>query len=338
MTNELTIAEAAAEIVKLAGLNMPIMISSAPGIGKTSIVRQVAAEMGLPYFERRLAEMEGVDLRGGAYMDEKTEMLRWFRNAEWPTEKCVICFDEFNLAAEDTLSVALKLIRELQIGDFKLHPETIIVATANRMKDGAFVRQLSSAVRESFIQLEVRADAAQWLDWYGDQDDKNETVEKFIRANRELLHQFDGRVKTNQPSPRNWHKLGRVLTATKHAGIIAGIVGEDAANSFIAFLDTQVEMPTVLEVIGGYAEIPTAAVSVPVFFDSVAEFIIDDCGNSDKHREQAATILAGAPVNLMVKGIATILKNPNGRATVRGFDCLMDCMIDHADLIKQAAS
>lgn len=337
MTNELTIKEAAAEITKLAGLNMPIMISSAPGIGKTSIVRQVAAELGLPYFERRLAEMEGVDLRGGAYMDEKTEMLRWFRNAEWPTEKCVICFDEFNLAAEDTLSVALKLIRELQIGDFKLHPETIIVATANRMKDGAFVRQLSSAVRESFIQLEVRADAAQWLDWYGDQDDKNATVEKFIRANRELIHQFDGRVKTNQPSPRNWHKLGRVLTATKHNGIIAGIIGQDAADSFIAFMDTQVQMPTVMEVING-ADIPTAAVSVPVFYDSVAEFIIDEIGNSDADRETAAGYLAAAPINLIVKGIAKILKDPNGRATVRGFDALMDCMIDHADLIKQAAS
>ena len=274
--NAMTVSEVREEITKMIPLGLPIYIGGSPGLGKTSIARQVAEAEQLPYWEVRAAEFEPVDFRGGMFLDEETETARWFSSEIWPTEKCVLCFDELTQASDEMTSPLLKVIRERAIGKLRLHPETIIIATGNNVSDRAGCKRMSSALRESFIRLDVKADLNSFLKWYDVQNDRNDIVDQFIRQNPELLHQFDGKVDANQPSPRNWHKAGCVLSCTQNESVLAGIVGDDAAESLMAFARSHVSLPSVGDVIDGNAEAPEDFLVQTAWSDAIMQAALSD--------------------------------------------------------------
>ena len=258
----LTIAEAIERMAVICPLGDAISLVSAPGVGKTTAARTYAERIQLPYEEFRGAEFEPADARGGMYLNEQTRMAEWFSAAHWPTHKCVLCFDEITQAADEMTSPLLKVIRERQIGELKLHPETMIIATGNRPEDRAGGNpRMSSALRESFVQLEVRADMSSWLDWYRVQPEHNMVVEQFLLKNPGMLHQFDGKLQFNQPSPRNWVKVGRMLRVTKCASVMAGLIGPNVVEDFMAFVSTHITLPSVMDVLTGNADEPKGLMS-----------------------------------------------------------------------------
>ncbi len=257
MKIKLTPKAAIAEIVKLTKLGMPIYIQGSVGLGKTSIARQVADQLKLKYTELRCAELDPFEIAGGMYLDVETETSRRFPNELIPTKKSLVCLDEITQAQADCESVLLKLVQEGEVGKTKLHKDTVLIATGNSVADRAGCKRMGTALRDRFIFVEIEADANEWVDWYETQDDCNPVVAEYIKANPELIHQYDTKLEENQPSPRNWHRLGKVLTATKHPAIVAGIIGEAAAKPFLAFERTCKPMPTVAEVLAGDKEPPT---------------------------------------------------------------------------------
>ena len=257
MKIKLTPKAAIAEIIKLTKLGMPIYIQGSVGLGKTAIARQVAEQLKLKYTELRCAELDPFEIAGGMYLDVETETSRRFPNELIPTKKALVCLDEITQAQADCESVLLKLVQEGQVGKTKLHKDTVIIATGNAVADRAGCKRMGTALRDRFIFVEIEADASEWIEWYEDQPDHNEAVAEYIKTNPELIHQYDTKLEENQPSPRNWHRLGKVLTATKHPVIVAGIIGEAAAKPFLAFERTCRPMPTVAEVLAGEKPAPT---------------------------------------------------------------------------------
>lgn len=257
MKIKMTPKTAIAEIVKLTKIGMPIYIQGSVGLGKTSIARQVADELALEYTELRCAELDPFEVAGGMYLDVETETSRRFPNELIPTKPVVLCLDEITQAQADCESVLLKLVQEGQVGKTKLHADTILIATGNSVADRAGCKRMGTALRDRFVFVEIEANAAEWIDWYKQQDDCNEVVAEYITQHPELLHQYDTKVEENQPSPRNWHRLGKVLTATKHPAIVAGIIGEAASKPFLAFEKTCKPMPSVADVLAGEANEPT---------------------------------------------------------------------------------
>lgn len=73
---DITIAEAKTIVKtfvqqKLDGGNPPpIFLWGPPGVGKSDIIRQVAAEKGIKVIDLRLGQMDPVDLRGVPYVED----------------------------------------------------------------------------------------------------------------------------------------------------------------------------------------------------------------------------------------------------------------------------
>ena len=54
------------------------MLWGTRGVGKSSIVHQVAAHCGVPLIDLRLTTIEPVDIRGAIYADDSQEKTVWF--------------------------------------------------------------------------------------------------------------------------------------------------------------------------------------------------------------------------------------------------------------------
>jgi MoxR-like ATPase len=62
------------------------MLHGGPGVGKTQIVQQLAAEIGARLFDLRLTTIEPQDLRGLPYYDHDTRKTLWYRPEDLPDD------------------------------------------------------------------------------------------------------------------------------------------------------------------------------------------------------------------------------------------------------------
>lgn len=60
----------------------PLMVWGAPGIGKSSIMRGVAEELGIGFIDVRLAQREPVDIRGLPVPDKESKSVAWYVSDE----------------------------------------------------------------------------------------------------------------------------------------------------------------------------------------------------------------------------------------------------------------
>ena len=84
----------------------PLMVWGAPGIGKSSIIRSIADELGIGFIDIRLSQREPVDIRGLPVPEN--DSVRWLVSADWPRDpdsRGIILFDELT-AADRSLQVA----------------------------------------------------------------------------------------------------------------------------------------------------------------------------------------------------------------------------------------
>ena len=114
----------------------PCLISDT-GTGKTSRAKEMAHHLGLPMISLDLSGMLPEDIGGiprpkpdQKESDHVKEVERWLLStlAKAVREPCVIFLDELDKANEAVLGPALKLVHELIAGDYKLHPDTVVVA------------------------------------------------------------------------------------------------------------------------------------------------------------------------------------------------------------------
>lgn len=64
-----------AEHPELAKVLPPLMVWGAPGLGKSSIIRGIADEMGIQFIDVRLAQREPVDVRGLPVPDRENKKV-----------------------------------------------------------------------------------------------------------------------------------------------------------------------------------------------------------------------------------------------------------------------
>lgn len=231
-------------------VKVPIVIKGEAGIGKSQIVQQVAKELGLKCIDLRLAQMEPGDLIGLPRTDPESRRTVWLAPEWWPKagEKCVVFLDELNRAPVDVRQSVFQVLTEWKMHTHVLPEDTALVAAINPEDGGKMsyqVEQFDPAMvnRMCFISLET--DVQQWVNW-ATENGVHEMIIKFIANHNAMLQ---GASDTGPfPSPRSWTKLSDLMNANAippHAQseVIAGLVGEKPAISFIRFMDKNYKKP-----------------------------------------------------------------------------------------------
>ena len=245
---------------------VPAMLWGPPGIGKSSIIAQIAEELGLQVQDLRLAQLEPTDLRGVPMPDHASGRAKWFLPAFWPkvaetdgervagqdddgndivvqykAGDCpdgpgLIFLDEIEKAAVSVKNASLQLVLDRAVGDYKLPNDWSMVCAGNREEDGCFSQPLGSALANRMIHFEVEANVEDWAAWARDNGVIDDII-GFLHFRQDLLyHQTDDHA---FPTPRSWGIASQLVQTTNNKKeqkeLLQSSVGVGAAQEFVVW-------------------------------------------------------------------------------------------------------
>ena len=215
-------------------IDFSVMIWGPPGIGKSSIVADVAAKAGMDMVDVRLSQLAPTDLRGLPIVGGPTtdkEQTRWCPPDFLPRGGTGVLFlDEFNMAPPAMQGVAQQLILDRRVGSYKLPAGWCVWAAGNRREDRASVFEMPAPLANRFIHLEMQPDLESFKQ-YALGNGISEGIIGFLGARPALLHKPDPNGPA-WPSPRSWEMASR-LEAADLTGECA--VGKAAWTEYTAY-------------------------------------------------------------------------------------------------------
>ena len=241
----------------------PILIHSSPGVGKSSIVRQVAEKLGIGFVDVRLAEMESVDIRGLPSVDKDNGVMKWNAPDFWPRDpnsKGIIFLDELTSCDKSCQVAAYELILDRKIGDFyKVPAGWYIVSAGNLTTDRAVAMSMSSALSNRFLHVELETDSEQWGAW-AITHDVHPSVIGFIQYRPENLFNMEKEnLERGWPSPRSWDRVSQMCKIYGNnekllRKIVYGLVGPAKGIEFMEFYRINQGFDNILDMM--YGKIP----------------------------------------------------------------------------------
>ncbi|MGB8131666.1 MAG: MoxR family ATPase [Candidatus Angelobacter sp.] len=231
----------------LVAAKQPVFIWGGPGIGKSAIVRHLAADSALPIQDVRALLLDPVDLRGLPFLGQDGRS-KWATPEFLPQGGSGILFlDELNAAPAMVQAGCYQLVLDRKLGEYTLPEGWAIIAAGNRDSDRAVTTRMPTPLRNRFVHLEFEVDLQDWSEWAIESGIRPEVI-AFLRFRQELLSAFD-RDANAFPSPRSWEFVSRILDAAPDQSVehelFAGAVGSGAATEFSAFLKTFRELPNI---------------------------------------------------------------------------------------------
>ena len=235
----------------------PAMIWGGPGIGKSDIPNQVAAEMNMNIIDFRANLFDPVDVRGIPYLHQQdassTKYTAWAVPDVFPIEsrdgeRGILFIDELPTAPPATQNAFLQLLLNRQIGDYELPKGWAIICAGNRLTDSAAVYQMPSPVRNRLAHYELDPVLDDWVAW-AHQNNIDSNVIAFIQYRPNLLSQFNP-DEYAFPTPRAWSLVSRKL---QRASIsqdrlfygVSSLVGDGPAGEFVAFREISDKLPDI---------------------------------------------------------------------------------------------
>lgn len=199
------------EVLLNVGLVRPVFIWGAPGIGKSSIVEDFAAELGLSCVCLTGSQLAPEDLIGVPQIVDGTSVFCPPRSLVRKEPFCLF-LDELNACSLEVQKAFYSLILERRIGEYHLPEGSIVLAAGNRMQDGAITHPLPSALLNRMFHVELQPSARIWLSWasaHGIHPD----VYGYLCARPD--HLWSQPSKTEEPfsTPRSWHMLSDALNS-----------------------------------------------------------------------------------------------------------------------------
>ncbi|MFM9917419.1 MAG: AAA family ATPase [Rhizobacter sp.] len=135
------------------------MLWGTRGVGKSSVVRQVADHFKVPLVDLRLTTIEPVDIRGAIYADDVQGKTVWFPPEFLPTpdQPAGILFLDELTAADQRLQIsAYSLILDRRVGNYRLPDGWQVIAAGNASFHGAVSHDMGTALADRMFHFNVQ--------------------------------------------------------------------------------------------------------------------------------------------------------------------------------------
>lgn len=189
-----------------------LLLLSSPGVGKSEIVRQAAAEAGLECRSLLGTQIAPEDVSGvPKIVGERSVFFPPRILVPESDDPFCLFLDELPACAPDIQKAFYALLLERRVGETRLPKGSWVVAAGNRAQDRALVRTISAALVNRVILLNVRPDFREWLEW-AQGANVHPAVVSYLQRRPEALF----RPVPNEPvpfsTPRAWTLLAGALT------------------------------------------------------------------------------------------------------------------------------
>jgi len=235
-----------------------IYLSGPPGCGKSSLIEQIASELGMglnvQYLATLLLEAFGMPL---PTLDPKAEFQRW-SNPEFfsvdnlkiqpqsnKDEKWIILFfDDLHLAPKSIQNYLFQLFLGRSIHNKKLPNNFIIILAGNRSTDRAGCQPLMSPVVNRVQMLDVSLSADDWIQNFAINYGVRQDIISFIGLYPTLL-QSPPFESAPFASPRSWTYFSdslnqfsseQELSTNDYLVLGQGHIGQEYSCKFVEFI------------------------------------------------------------------------------------------------------
>jgi hypothetical protein len=237
---------------------VPVFLWGPPGIGKSSIVSQIAEEQGIGYIDLRLSLLDPTDLRGIPFFNTNEDTAVWAPPSFLPDgsqSEGILFLDELNTAAPMVQASAYQLILDRKIGEYTLPDGWAVVAAGNRESDRGVVFRMAAPLANRFVHLEMEASVDDWRSWaIGKEIDPS--IIGFISHRPDALFTFNTQDENRSfATPRTWEYVNEILGSEPEQDLVmplvSGAIGEELAASFLGFRTVAGDLPDVDTILEG---------------------------------------------------------------------------------------
>lgn len=221
------------------------MLWGTRGVGKSSIVRQVADQLGVPLVDLRLTTIEPVDLRGAIFADDRQARTVWFPPEFLPTpdEPAGILFLDELTAADQRLQIsAYSLILDRRVGNYRLPDGWQVVAAGNASFHGAVSHDMGTALADRMFHFNVQTAIEAFLA-HAIASDFAPEVMAYLKVRPDKLDDTQAQLANDHligASPRGWEDISNVLRSALSDSakrvFVQGRIGAANAAEFFGVL------------------------------------------------------------------------------------------------------
>lgn len=248
---------------------VPLIVGES-GIGKTALVRELAAEMdaacvsldanllkegeigGLPTVESFYSEFLGKEARRTAYAvhTKLTEVEAILNDGK--SDKVVLFIDELNRCEHAVQQELMNIILNREINGYHLSDKVLVIAAMNPSNKYVEYQQtdyrvvdMDPAQEDRFVWLFMDSDIQSWLEWATASGIHPDIVE-FVATFPNLLHTPRAK-ETIKATPRSWERVSDayvlyeknrdIYKPTVFFNVLRGNLGSVIAQDFFAFLE-----------------------------------------------------------------------------------------------------
>lgn len=241
---------------------LPIMVWGAPGIGKSQIVRETAAEYGLSMLDLRLNYYEESDLLG---IPVKTEQgMEFVKYSQLPSSGNGVWFlDELTHARTSLQGLVFQLIQDNAIESYSV-PEgwRHYVAASNLASHRSISNPMPSGLQSRFTggHYLLVPDVNDWTSWATSHGVDTRLVSFINYMERMDRKPWLFRMEGTEPilTPRNW-AIGVNYAVANLSGkllenAIMGMIGEENGIELVQYLKAASDMPNLDRILRGDIE------------------------------------------------------------------------------------
>jgi len=230
----------------------PVFIWGPPGVGKSSLVKEIASNKNIKLLDVRASLLDPTDLRGIPYVTSET--AKWAPPAFLPYDKKsegILFFDELNAAPPLVQASLYQLTLDRRLGEYELPEKWRILAAGNRAEDASVVFRMPAALSNRFIHLDFEHNLQDWRNWAID-NGIHPLVLGFLGTRGEMLFKMSSSERAF-PTPRSWEILSdqlQVFDNYKHIEeLMTGTIGEAATIEFMAYCRNALSEKEILKII-----------------------------------------------------------------------------------------